>query len=372
MASKTLNSKCIKCSKGFLNTKQKTVQCTLCSNHLHLKCIDLNKNAYQSFSGDKDFICQYCSHYPCITCQKHVYDKQDGFFCDGCNLWTHRWCTRVSKLEYKCLTEKSVETWYCKNCKKSVFPFFDLNDLKLVKLLCTKKKLTIKPTQSQQTDANVTIRNKMCNVCKKANNKIDKSFVCKTCHTPIHKKCLGLRLSEIHDIKNSKTETYWDCQTCMSDKFPFTAVENKVIVQNTFNSSFSCKCQTSSKYEIGRPEFVFKYRINDNDHEKTYGNIIDNNNAILDNFVLQPNFKYYDNHEFHKLSKHLHQTNDFSLFHTNICSLNANFENLETLISNLEFSFSVIAVSETWTPIGKSEAKPRKLEGYQNYHGNRG
>ena len=123
-----------------------------------------------------------------------------------------------------------------------MLPFFDLNDLKLVKLSGTKKNLTIKPTQSQQTDANVTIRNKMCNVCKKANNKIDKSFVCKTCQTSIHKKCLGLRLSEIRDIKNSKPETYWECQTFMSDKFPFTAVENKVIVQNTFISSFSCKC----------------------------------------------------------------------------------------------------------------------------------
>ena len=38
----------------------------------------------------------------------------------------------------------------------------------------------------------------------------------------------------------------------------------------------------------------------------------------------------------------------------------------------MEFSLSVIAVSETWTPKGKSEVKPRKLEGYQNYHGNRG
>ena len=202
----------------------------------------------------------------------------------------HRCCARVNKVEYKCLTEKSVETLYCKNCKKSMFPFFDLNDLKLVKLLCTKKKLTIKPTQSQQTDANVTIRNKMCNVCKKTNSKIDKSFVCKICQTPIHKKCLGLRLSEIRDIKNSKTETYWQCQTCMSEKFQFTAVENKVIVQNTFNSSFSCKCQTSCKYEIGRSKFVFKYRINDNDHERSYGNIIDNNDTILDDFVLQPNF----------------------------------------------------------------------------------
>ena len=45
-------------------------------------------------------------------------------------------------------------------------------------------------------------------------------------------------ISEIREIENSKTETYWECQTCMSDKFPFTAVENKVIVQNTFSSSF--------------------------------------------------------------------------------------------------------------------------------------
>ena len=150
----------------------------------------------------------------------------------------------------------------------------------------------------------------------------------------------------------------------MSDKFPFIAVENKVIEQNIFNSSFSCKCQTSCKYQIDRPEFVIKYRIDDNDHERSYGNIIDNDDAKLDDFVLQPNFKYYDNHEFHKLSRHLHQTNDFSLFHTNICSLNANLEDLETLISNLESSFSVVAVPETWTPIGKSEVKPRKLEGY--------
>ena len=158
--------------------------------------------------------------------------------------------------------------------------------------------------------------------------------------------------------------------TELSINSSLTLVENKVIVQNTFNSSFSCKCQTSTKYEIGRPEFVSRYRINDGDHERSYSNIIYNNYAILDDFVLQPKFKYYDNHEFHMLSKQVHQTHDFSLFHTNIFLLNANLENLETPISNLEFSFSVIAVSETWNPKGKSEVKPRKVEGYQNYHGN--
>ena len=48
-------------------------------------------------------VCQYYSYYSCITCEKHVYDKLDRIFCDGCHLWTHRWCARVSKLEYVCL-----------------------------------------------------------------------------------------------------------------------------------------------------------------------------------------------------------------------------------------------------------------------------
>ena len=60
------------------------------------------------------------------------------------------------------------------------------------------------------------------------------------------------------------------------------------------------------------------------------------------------------------------------MFLTNICSRNANLENIYALISNLEFSFSVIAVSQKWTPKGRNEVNPRKLEAYQNYHGNRG
>ena len=64
MDSKILNSRCIKCSGGFVNTERKTVQCVQRTNHLNLKFLfnGLNKNTYQSFIGDQDFICQYCSH----------------------------------------------------------------------------------------------------------------------------------------------------------------------------------------------------------------------------------------------------------------------------------------------------------------------
>ena len=41
-------------------------------------------------------------------------------------------------------------------------------------------------------------------------------------------------------------------------------------------------------------------------------------------------------------------TNPFSLFHVNSRSLNKNFDALETLLSGLNFKFSVIGVTETW------------------------
>ena len=80
---------------------------------------------------------------------------------------------------------------------------------------------------------------------------------------------------------------------CMSDM---------VIIQKTFNSSFSWKYQTWCKYEIGTSEFAFNYRINDHGHERSHGNIIDNNDTILYELLLQPNLKYYDNHDFLKLT----------------------------------------------------------------------
>ena len=53
-----------------------------------------------------------------------------------------------------------------------MFTFFEVNDIKLVKL----KKLTKKPTQSQQNNVNVTIGNKIYNLRMETDNKRDKVF----------------------------------------------------------------------------------------------------------------------------------------------------------------------------------------------------
>ena len=65
--------------------------------------------------------------------------------------------------------------------------------------------------------------------------------------------------------------------------------------------------------------------------------------------------------------------NSLSLLHTNISSLQANIEQLEDLMHDLDFSFDIIALSETWNPeTSKQSFSPKKLDGYLDYMGTTG
>ena len=160
------------------------------------------------------------------------------------------------------------------------------------------------------------------------------------------------------------------CVTCMKEKFPLRASDNREVVKESLISNFDCKCQNASNYSLGQTEFVFEYQSGDTKREKQ---LIDEKDNMIDNFLLQPNFKYYQNHDFHKLIKGLKGNKTFSLLHTNIYSVQGNFENLQNLIKNLDHSFNVISVSEAWIPESKSEQfNPEILEGYQKYYGIKG
>ncbi len=82
-------------------------------------------------------------------------------------------------------------------------------------------------------------------------------------------------------------------------------------------------------------------------------------------------FDYFVTHDFHKLVNNIqHKEKLFSLFHTNICSLQATFDEFFRTLESLEHQFDVIALSETWI----SKAKVKKintghLTGYQKYIG---
>ena len=125
-------------------------------------------------------------------------------------------------------------------------------------------------------------------------------------------------------------------------------VDEDEIHLNTFNSN----CKYNSKYRpaqdlksYNQQKLVINYR-SQTDSFQSPGDEFDD---IYNRYHgLEPNFKYYDNHQFHTMKEKL--TNPFSIIHTNICSLQQNGENLNDLIIDLEFKFDIIAVPETWNP----------------------
>ena len=80
---------------------------------------------------------------------------------------------------------------------------------------------------------------------------------------------------------------------------------------------------------------------------------------------------YYTNHDFHKLTTETDKdSKPFSVLHSNIESLMHNFDALETLCANLNYSFDIIGLTETWNPSSnKDKFIPKRLEGYHKYNG---
>ncbi len=72
-------------------------------------------------------------------------------------------------------------------------------------------------------------------------------------------------------------------------------------------------------------------------------------------------------------NKTLNIKNDFSIIHTNICSLLKHSEDIDQLLVSLDHRFNVIALTETWHSSKNDKAiKDIVLDGYQPYHGTQG
>ena len=286
--------------------------------------------------------------------------------CTGYNLWIHQKCANLTNNEYKEFQNEVNEAWHCRNCKADILPFFNLTNNQFLNFL----NINIYVSNHQVDENRLTnpINSLPCSVCYKKNKKTN-SLKCNTCKSLIHKKCTNLKTNDIIYIKTSKKKT-WECLAWQALKFPFSALNDHDIQKETFNSNFSCKCQKNLTSDI---KSDYKFRFYSKDLNDTSGqNPIDLNDEQLQKVALEPNFKYYQHHKFHKLKINLEKKLNFSILHTNIFSINTNSENLEILI-NLEHNFDVLAVSETWAPKDKQfSPKFKRIAGYQKFHGTEG
>ena len=368
MAKKPENFKCLKCRK-IVYKNQNSICCDKCDQWIHLKCSKMRLKEFKKFldpenSGMKYF-CSFCTDYPCGKCEKPIYDDSNSLQCESeCGKWFHLRCTCVSLSEYKIFLNNPETSlpWFCFACYKP--PFHDLTDTEMSNLICTNdfEKLTIKELAKH-------CYNTTCSVCRRKINKdkVQKALICKNCQSLIHRRCSGISNYELNS-KNPNKLLNWECTNCYSEKFAFNGITDIDLVKDSFNSNFECPCQnvcTDTQYRKNLLLELAKYQ-----NEEKYGP--DPFNHIDKCFNLNIEFDYYTLHNFHKLVKKLdgNRKKYFSIYHTNIESLQCNFERLHTQLSHLDHSFDIIALSEVWNPLYKAENfRADKLDGYKKYIG---
>ena len=121
--------------------------------------------------------------------------------------------------------------------------------------------------------------------------------------------------------KNPNVNTFV-CNFCNKEMFPFAEIDLRDLIDFSFNSSYICSCLENNKLKNNSEDFMNKI-INlkelNFDKNQSYSNKDPN-----DDVINPTNFKYYRTHHFHKLdNKNSNKTSNtnFSVLHTNICSL---------------------------------------------------
>ena len=191
--------------------------------------------------------------------------------------------------------------------------------------------------------------------------------------TLVHRKCCNIPTNVLLQTK-PKHLTNWSCLTCLSNIFPLNDISDTDVASLTFNSLVDCPCNNQT---VSIPLHLcetFKYtkQFTPKDSFPTGHDPYE----LLDlTYDINVKCNYYNNHLFHKLTaNHKSKTKKpLTALHTNIQSLNHNFDSLERLCTNLDYPFDIIAVTETWNAEkNKDKFIPKMLPGYDKYKGIRG
>ena len=367
------------CPKCLTSVKDKgkdnAIGCDVCHKWYHMSCSELTNSQFKILCTEKSFewICTKCIEDECFKCEKIFRLDKKRITCSLC----------VNDYHYRCqgLTSKLLEkidrkTWLCFDCNKLTFPFYSIPSTKIENIsfnsLCPEQhpnKLRNIAFCHSRTDNNEPSFNNKCHVCLKIVINKNKAIPCPTCKHLTHKTCSSLNQSQIINFK--RTKNIWECPQCIGDKFPFTQIENDEIQMNSFNSNWDCNCKNKKAIllndeTVHQMKLVLNYK---NDTESFFRSPADEFDFQFESFyALEPKFQYYDTHDFHKLKNKL--KNPFSILHTNICSLQHNGNDLYDLLTDLEFKFDIVAVTETWNPEEKKHKFiPPVMEGYSPYQG---
>ena len=361
---------CIKCTKKFSDSTLK-IPCKKCSNSYHFSCSELSQEKFKYYQSNptEKWECKKCIKNSCRKCNSSIHHKA-SIRCCACEYSYHYICWKIP-INYK-HDKNFASSWVCPMCKPNIFPFSSLTDEKVINL--SNHRLE-KYSRDNILSSSLTVYSDTCNICEKKLKKSNPGVPCSNCKTRIHVTCSA--------VTNPKRDFHlyqgnWKCNKCMSIQFPFFNVDKDDLLDFSYNTSVPTvekrfqpevtieeKLKLMLSYSKDSPWYAYTHPDEKSEHE-----------FFTDDFdkslTIRPRFDYYDIDEFKKVKSLWRKNKTISLIHTNICSLQANIDHLEDLIHDLDYTFDVIALTETWHTKKSLSFSPKRMEGYLEYYGREG
>ena len=152
-----------------------------------------------------------------------------------------------------------------------------------------------------------------------------KAVKCDNCDLWIHIKCKKINLQTYNLLINDST--VWYCLTCSKKLFPFSSLNRNYLHSTIPGKAIKFKAFTRKRSSL---ENV----------------LIDKLNDAVSESDLEKSSQYFEVDDFKKeFNSNNYKVTNF--FHMNISSLSYDFDQLETLLSEINISFDVIRITET-------------------------
>ena len=355
---------CIKCNKTFPVSNYNSICCDKCQFWYHFSCSQLDITEFETHQKNLElkWSCNSCQNKYCKKCDISTRFK-NSVKCSNCCGKFHNKCAGITKQNSQ---NTQSATWNCRDCSSQIFPFHNIDNKSLIKMHENYPKKYVSTSIVTNEFKNC------CSICDKKLIMPNKGIPCTNCKCLVHVKCTNIKhiSKEYHTFKGN-----WQCSACIKTKFAFTDIDNKNLKENSFNSNILLNRKYKSKITIEEElKLMLSHSKQSNWHSYSHPNINETFNITSDEIdqfnCIKPNFMYYDVEKFNKLQKSWQNHNKLGIFHTNICSLQANIEDMEDLLVDLGFSFDILALTETWNPEeGKDKFLAKNIDGYHDYYG---
>ena len=253
-----------------------------------------------------DNVCTYCSK---------LVNKGKCMFCDICEHWLHKKCTKLTSTQYDTLANSS-SPFYCHSCLCDSLPFVSTSKREFGDLFSF---------GSSRLKSNCNFKYP-CRICSKPCKCNQNSIECNICNYWSHLKCSQLTNIQYLHFVNDQSLVYY-CQKCCLDIFPFTSLNNDQLISLNNEHNFM-------------------------DYNSLHLSL--NNNNINNNTIHKQYIEIENIHNYYK--------NLLSIVFINIRSLNANFDKLHNFINSAKIKPDIIGVSETW--INNDRPFIKHLPGY--------